>query len=81
MASKNVYFFYFLLEKVYFSFYFSKFPKKIRSTKFFMHFAGVVQPYTGDHRDILKIQVFRKIPLFSPKTISEKIKIAQNSTR
>ena len=69
-------FFYFLLEKVYFSFYFSKFQKKLEVQNFCRR-----QPYTGDHRDILKIQVFRKIPLFSPKTISEKIKIAQNSTR
>ena len=81
MASKNVYFFLLFTWKSLLFVLLFEIPKKIRSTKFFMHLAGVVQPYTGDHRDILKIQVFRKIPLFSPKTISEKIKIAQNSTR
>ena len=45
-----------------------------------MDFAGIVKPHKGDHRNILKFDDFRKIPLFSRKKNSEKIKIAENST-
>ena len=71
-------FFYFLTEKVYFLFYFSKFRKKFTSTKFFNEwYRHLIVSHTGVDRDIVKFRRFEKIPLFSRFWISEKIKLSK----
>ena len=75
-------FFYFLTEKFYFLFYFSKFRKKFRSTEILneLHRLMIVS-HTGDDGDIVKFRRFEKIPLFSRFWISEKIKLSKITPR
>ena len=75
-------FFYFLTENFYFLFYFSKFRKKIRSTKFlYKSYRLLIVSHTGDHGDIVQFRRFEKIPLFSRFWISEKIKLSKITPR
>ena len=58
-------FFYFLTEKFYFLFYFSKFRKKFRSTEILneLHRLMIVS-HTGDDGDIVKFRNFEKSRYF-----------------
>ena len=66
MASKKVYFFYFLIEKVYFLFYFSKFRKKLETQNFYTNHIGFSQCHTraimgisSNSADLKKSRYFR----------------------